>query len=343
MKRHIGIIAAALVCVSGLAACSTGSNDETSKDEGATSSKVEEGAYPVTIEHVFGETTLEEEPKRVATLGWSDQDHVLALGVVPVGATALAIGGNENGSSDWFDERLAEIGGEAPKRYSDADGIPFEEIAETQPDVILAANSGITQQDYDKLVEIAPVVAYPKAMWVTSWQESLEMIGDALGRPALADEVEKESLKTIDDAKAKYSQLEGKSFVFTYFAPGDLSTIGVYAGEDPRVATLEAFGLVTPDWVAGVVPANSFYGDVDAEDAKRVKADVLLTYETNEGDLEKVLDNRLLNRIPPVASGNYAVEQLGTQRSLAVTNPTPLSLPVIVDEFLPKVADALGE
>ena len=49
----------------------------------------------MTIDHAYGSTTIEEEPQRVATLGWSDQDHALALGVVPVGATKLTWGGNE--------------------------------------------------------------------------------------------------------------------------------------------------------------------------------------------------------------------------------------------------------
>ena len=39
-----------------------------------TESQVDADAFPVTIEHAFGETTIEEEPTRVATLGWSDQD-----------------------------------------------------------------------------------------------------------------------------------------------------------------------------------------------------------------------------------------------------------------------------
>ena len=81
-------------------------------------------AFPVTIEHAFGETTIEEEPTRVATLGWTDQDHALALGVVPVGATKLTWGGNDAGSSDWFDAEVEELGAEAPVRYDDADGAP---------------------------------------------------------------------------------------------------------------------------------------------------------------------------------------------------------------------------
>src|SRR5690606_41626252 len=128
----------------------------------------DEGAFPVTIEHAFGETTIEEEPKRVATLGWTDHDHALALGVVPVGATKLTWGGNEEGSTDWFDAALADIdGAKAPTRYADADGAPVAEIAALDPDLILATNSGITEEEYDKLSEIADVVVYPEAPWVT--------------------------------------------------------------------------------------------------------------------------------------------------------------------------------
>ena len=121
----------------------------------------------------------------MATLGWSDQDHALALGVAPVGATKLTWGGNSAGSSDWFDSAIEEEGAKAPVRYDDADGAPIEEIAKLSPDLILATNSGITEQEYAKLSKIAKVVAYPEAPWVTPWQTSLESVGKALGRPSV--------------------------------------------------------------------------------------------------------------------------------------------------------------
>ncbi|MBE7325797.1 iron-siderophore ABC transporter substrate-binding protein [Nocardioides sp. Y6] len=341
MKRRLGSALSVALLAAGLTACSTGSTDTSSTDDGATTSKVEDGAYPVTIEHAFGETTIEEEPKRVATVGWTDQDHVLALGVVPVGATELTWGGNDNGSSDWFDARLEEVGGEAPTRYSDTDGIPFDEIAESQPDLILATNSGITQKDYDKLSEIAEVVAYPEAPWVTSWRDSLEMVGDALGRPALADELLEESEQVIADAREEHPEVDGTSFVFTYFTPTDLSKVGIYGDQDPRVEIMEEFGLVTPDWVTEVVPDGQFYADVSAERAGTVESDLLLTYEETEGDTAKLAENRLLGRIPALASGQFFAEP-DKELGIAVTNPTPLSIPVIADDFLPKVAAALG-
>jgi iron complex transport system substrate-binding protein len=41
-------------------------------------------AFPVTIEHKFGSTTIPAKPTRVVSLGFSGHDDILALGVVPI-------------------------------------------------------------------------------------------------------------------------------------------------------------------------------------------------------------------------------------------------------------------
>ena len=51
------------------------------------------GGFPVTIEHKYGETTITEQPERVVTVGFADQDALLALGVMPVGIR------------DWYGEQ----------------------------------------------------------------------------------------------------------------------------------------------------------------------------------------------------------------------------------------------
>ena len=104
-------------------------------------------------------------------------------------------------------------------RYDDADGAPVEEVAKLAPDLILATNSGITEKEYTKLCKIAPVVAYPEAPWITPWQTSLDMVGQALGRSTLADEVEAETQAAIDDAKEEYPEIQGKSLIFAYLTP----------------------------------------------------------------------------------------------------------------------------
>jgi iron complex transport system substrate-binding protein len=191
--------AAALVALS-VSACSTGPAGGSSAAPSAGA--VEEGAFPVTIEHAFGEITIEEQPERVATVSWVNADVSLALGVVPVGMPKEEWGGNENLSTPWFDAALAEAGateeatgeGSGPEAagitmYSEADGINFDAVAQTTPDVILAAYSGLTQEDYDKLSKIAPVVAYPEVAYGTPWQDTTAMIGEALGKSGEAQEL----------------------------------------------------------------------------------------------------------------------------------------------------------
>src|SRR5699024_12266049 len=74
----------------------------------------------------------------------------------------------------WVADKLAELGGDQPALFDETDGIDFEAVANTTPDVILAAYSGLTQEDYDLLTEIAPTVAYPEAAWATPWREMIE-------------------------------------------------------------------------------------------------------------------------------------------------------------------------
>jgi iron complex transport system substrate-binding protein len=114
-----------------LTACFTGPAGSTAAD---TSSKSASSAFPVTIKHVFGETTIAEQPKRVVTVSWVNDDVAIALGVVPVGVPKNEWGGNDKGSTPWKDTALQKLGAgfgtdKAPVQLSEADGINFIEIA----------------------------------------------------------------------------------------------------------------------------------------------------------------------------------------------------------------------
>ena len=346
MKRTLAAplpmtVAAATLLVATLAGCSTGSTSGTnSAAEPTATTTADADAFPVTIEHALGETTIESEPTRVATLGWTDQDHALALGVVPVGATKITWGGNEAGSTEWFDAAVEEAGAEAPVRYDDADGAPIDEVAELAPDLILATNSGITEAEYAKLSKIAPVVAYPEAPWTTDWKTSLEMVGEALGRTALADEVVADTEATIEEARADNPELQGAELIYGYLAATDLSTVGMYAPEDPRVSILRDFGMVDAPAVADAIKPGEFYGTVSAEKSAELDSDVFLTWVDSPESVDTIAGDKLLGQIPAIANGNWYAET-DKANAMASTNPTPLSIPVIVSDFLPHVVEAL--
>ncbi len=339
MKRLRSLALAVSLGALSLTGCSTGSTDS-GDGAGTSSTKAEADAFPVTIKHAFGETTIDKEPTRVATLGWSDQDHVAALGVVPVGATKITYGGNKNGSTDFFDAAVEELGGEAPARYDDTDGIPFAEVAKVSPDLILATNSGLTKGDYDKLTKIAPVVAFPEVPWVTPWRSSLETIGKALGRSDEAEKVLKETEATISSAKDEYSDMEGKTFMLTYLSTTDLSTVGIYGSEDTRVQFLRDFGLEDAPSVAKVVKPGEFYGTISADEADTLASDVVLAFTDEGGTLETFEKHPQVSKIPAFANGNVYTEA-DTVVSEAITNPTPLSIPVVIETVLPKLDAAV--
>ena len=210
--KATAVLAAAALTLS---ACSTG---PASSAGDASASSSSSSQFPVTIEHVYGETTIEKQPTRVATVSWVNDDVAIALGVVPVGVPKNEWGGNEQGSTPWKDAALEELGAgfgsdKAPVQYSEADGINFTEIAKLTPDVILAAYSGLTEEDYKKLSEIAPVVAHPELAYGTSWQDSTSIIGKALGKDAEAAKLVSDTEATIKEKVAEYPQITGKSFI----------------------------------------------------------------------------------------------------------------------------------
>ncbi len=343
-SRSAVITAAAALLV--LAGCSTGPSgspgSSTPAAPTAGASSPDANAYPVTIKHAFGETTITKTPSRVVTLGWTDADHVAALGVAPVGAPKVTWGGNDTLSSDWFDSRLAVIGGAAPTRFDDADGAPIEEIAKLAPDLVLATNSGLTKVEYDKLSKLAPVVAYPKVAWGTPWEESLAMIGTALGRSGQAAEVKTKTEQTLADAKAKYPQLAGKTFIYGFVTPADYSQVGYYTPLDLRPRMLTELGMKNAPVIEKLSgDSKEFYRTVSAEQAATLDSDILLTYIEDDAEVANMRKDPLIGQIPAVKAG-AVVATKDKRVGLTTSSPSPLSIPFMVDLFVPTVAEAVA-
>src|SRR5215217_334120 len=142
-------------------------------------------AYPITVRHAFGTTVIEEKPERVATVAWANHEVPLALGVVPVGMSKATWGDDDgDGVLPWVEDQLEELDAETPVLFDETEGIDFEAVADTQPDVILASYSGLTEEEYDTLSEIAPVVGYPEGPWATSWRDMIETTAAGMGMAA---------------------------------------------------------------------------------------------------------------------------------------------------------------
>ena len=215
LKKLCSAVVACAVLMTG---CSATTTEENKNDIQNTS-----GEYPIKIHHAYGETVIESEPKNIATISWGNHDVPLALGVVPVGVSKANYGkSDENGLLPWTAQKYKELGVEKPVVYDDIEGLVYEAISDSNPDVILAAYSGITQEEYDLLSQIAPVVAYPKNAWQTLWREQITMDATAMGKQAEGEKLVKDLDALIKEKTANYTDLKGKTAVFCYFNAADL-------------------------------------------------------------------------------------------------------------------------
>ena len=114
--------------------------------------------------------------------------------------------------------------------------------------------------------------------------------------------------KEIDAAKAKYSELTGKSLIFGYLTTTDLSQIGIYAPEDPRVSFMHDLGLRDAPAVASAIKPGEFYGSVSARRPPDLESDVFLTWSEKPGDMKTFTSDQLIGQVPAIADGHAYAE-----------------------------------
>lgn len=325
LKKLCSAVVACAVLMTG---CSATTTEERKNDIQNTS-----GEYPIKIQHAYGETVIESEPKNIATISWGNHDVPLALGVVPVGVSKANYGkSDENGLLPWTAQKYKELGVEKPVVYDDIDGLDYEAISDSNPDVILAAYSGITQEEYDLLSQIAPVVAYPKNAWQTLWREQITMDATAMGKQAEGEKLVKDLDALIKEKTANYTDLKGKTAVFCYFNPADLGKFYIYLPTDPRAAYLTDLGLSFPESISKL-GADSFSIEISAENIDVLKdADILVAYG-NDDLLKALQSDALLGTVPAVKNGAVALIEDGSVLSASCT-PSALSIPATIDEYL---------
>jgi iron complex transport system substrate-binding protein len=328
LKRFIRPLALASAAVLGLslAACSS--------DDGSDGGEI-------TIEHAFGTTEIDGTPERVATVNWSNQEVPLALGVVPVGMAEANFGGSE--VLPWVQDKLDELGAtgeDAPVLFDETDGVDFEAVADTRPDVILAGYSGLTEEDYDRLSEIAPTVPFPKdqVAWGTTWRETIEIESKALGLEDEGTQLISDLETEISDKAAEYPAVAGRKTMFlTHVDPTDLSQVSFYSAHDARPQFFEDLGMATPDSIQKWSDENDeFAGTLSAEQSDVFDdVEIIVTYGDEEM-LKTLQDDPVLGQIPAIRNG--AVVLLGDDALGTAANPTPLAISYILDDYL-KVLD----
>jgi iron-siderophore transport system substrate-binding protein len=314
-----------------LAACGDDS-DATATDAG--SAAPEEAAFPITIQHKYGETTIETAPERVVCIGLTDQDTLMALGIVPVGVTYWFGDEKLQGVYPWAQEYLGDA--DLPTVLHDTNGVEIEKVAALAPDLIIGQYSGLTEQDYEKLSAMGvPVVAQngDYADYGTPWDEAALTIGTAIGKPGAAQElIDRVKQRIADEADA---HPEFRSQTAACITPYE--GLFLYGPEDPRSRMLQDLGfdldeLITTadDSEFGVSLSSERTSDLDGIGVavwldlgadKQVKSLFEQTTAYDQGRWVDISD----------ADGSYYV---------AHSFVTPLSIPYLLDRYVPQLAAA---
>ncbi|AVV46999.1 iron-siderophore ABC transporter substrate-binding protein [Streptomyces sp. ID05-04B] len=334
--RTAAALASALVILATAAACGGGS-DSGSSNAGSPASSSGGSAFPVTIAHKYGSTTITSAPKRIVTVGLTDQDSVLALGVVPVGTTEW-IGGYRGAVGPWAAGKLG--GAAAPTVLKDTGtGPQVEKIAALRPDLILGVYGGLTKEQYASLSKFAPVVAQPKAYndYGVPWQEQTETIGKALGKSAQAAAVVKETEAKIDAAVAAHPEFRGKSAVMATPYEG----VFVYGSQDPRSRLLSDLGFSLPADLDKVI-GDRFGANISKERTDLLDQNVVVWIVGDVAeDAAKLHKDAAYKNLKAVSEGREVfIDETGDYGN-AVSFGTVLSLPYEIERMVPQLAAAV--
>jgi iron complex transport system substrate-binding protein len=257
------LVAAATVLVlvlGGVTACGPFTSDDAAAPAAASSAQpthhpVEDRAFPVTVEHRYGDTHLADPPARIVTLGVHDADTLVSLGVRPVGTRAWPTEGASYADLPWAPDDLAP--GE-PAVASPPGEIDFAAVAALQPDLITVLNSDVSEADYLHLTEIAPTIAQvpDTDTMLSSWQEETRLMGRAIGRPAEAETVIAGLEDDVAAVRDRFPVLKDADVALvTYDADRTLRLVNPY---DPRGRLLAALGMRFPDAIAEAASADEF-------------------------------------------------------------------------------------
>nr|WP_239029310.1 iron-siderophore ABC transporter substrate-binding protein [Pseudonocardia acidicola] len=295
-----------------------------------------DGAFPASVTHKFGTTVVPAAPQRVVSLGYTDQDAILALGVVPVAIREFT-GKQPSATWPWARDRLQ---GQQPQVL---DGeINLETLAALRPDLIIGVSAGLTREQYESYSRIAPTIAQPEGFvdYGTPWQDATRVIGTALGRSAQADKLVTDLQARFAAIRSANAEFAGKRAVVAARSSLDGGNYFVWSSQDSRGRFLSALGFQVPaefDRLAG----DQFYADISAERLNLLDDNDLVVWITIPGTQGSGIERQ--PGYPALRVGKeQRVVTLTEEQGVALSFGSVLSLPALLDSLPPQFAERLA-
>ncbi|MCV7429132.1 ABC transporter substrate-binding protein [Mycobacterium montefiorense] len=314
------------------AAAAAGASSGCSSPKPTSNAPAAEG---VTITHLFGQTVIKAPPKRVVSAGYTEQDDLLAVGIVPIAVT------------NWFgDQPFAvwpwaqpKLGGAQPVVLNLDSGIPVDQIAGLKPDLIVAINAGVDADTYQKLSAIAPTVAQSGGdAFFEPWKDQATTIGQAVFQAdqmnALIDAVDKQFVAVAQN----HPQWRTKKALLMQGTLSGGTVVATAAGW--RTDFLNQMGLVIADSIKpfvtdhrAVIPRDQIKTVLDA-------ADVVIWTTENPDQQKSLLAD------PEIAGSQATVQNRHVfttkDQAGAIAFGSVLSYPMVADQLPQLIGKILG-
>lgn len=290
----------------------------------------------MTIEHAFGTTTIESEPQRVVSIGYTDHDALLALGVEPVAIREWY--GGYDFVWPWAEEAL---GDQTPEILPSGD-LNLEQIAALAPDLIVGQYVGLEEGEFEKLSAIAPTVAQPGdyPAYGAPWQVMTANLGAAVGQSDDAESLVADTEALFAAARAEYPQFEGVAAAYAGVYGEDEASYYVETNGSSRMQVLLDLGFVVPADLEALGD-DAFYHEISAEQIEILDQDVVL-WEPAVADLLPQVEENAIYRNLAVSTDDRDIFLTDPVAAGAMAHSTVLSLPVVLDELLPEFERAVG-
>jgi iron complex transport system substrate-binding protein len=271
----------------------------------------------------------------VVTVGFNDQDPVLAMGVAPVGVREW-FGERPNAVWVWAQDEL----GEADPAVLPAGELNFERIAGLEPDLILGLFSGLTEDEYETLSEIAPTVAQPEGYpdYGVPWQEQTRITGRALGRQERAGELISDVEARFEEARQAHPEFEGATGAVALLDEG--GSYNVYGPQDLRGRFMRSLGFELPQEISELT-GEEFYAQISQERLDLLDVDVLVWAVNSSEAADELRQSRIYSQLGVAQEGRDMFLEVNDPLAGALAFSTVLSLPYALDGLVPKLAAAV--
>lgn len=335
-RRIAAVLSAAALGVGLLAGC--GSDSDGPADKSGGEAPAAAGAFPVTVEHAFGTTKIEEAPERVVSVGYTDDQTILAFGIKPVGMVdqypnPAGQSPDINTQWPWVKDKWGDAKPDVIMENGDS-GPNYEKIAALRPDLIIAVYSEIDRAAYDKLSKIAPTVGRTKGEkepFSAPWQDNALHIAKALGKAEEGEKMVADIQGKLDAAKQAHPEFADQTAVVLSWYK---DSVAPFTSTDVRGRLVTGIGFkyqTAIDEVAG----GDFYTTLSPERVDLVDVDRVFVIN-DKADQDALKKFELFANLDAVKNGkvSYLLDSEGPAVGAAISQGTLLSMPYAVDELV---------